>query len=371
MFSKTLGTIAAVSVASIFLTGCAPLEADIRISVSQDAKTCELSSTKFAGGVATFVVQNIGDTSAEFYILKDDASSIVSEVDNIGPGLTRELTVELASGKYWYSCEQMDGGKKLRGELEVTAATAATASSEEAIEAIAKYKAFVDEQAKELLAATESFVNAVKAKDVATAKANYPSARAYWERIEPVAESFGDLDPKMDAREGDLDEGIAWTGWHALEKQLWVTGLDSTSDALADQLLADTKDLVARIAPIELTLSQIANGSKELMDEVATGKVTGEEERYSHTDLWDFAANVEGAQKVVEISASILAKKDEDLLATLQQTFEALNSELALHAKGSGYKLYTELTDAEIKSLASKVEAVSEPLANLTAALVR
>jgi iron uptake system component EfeO len=355
----------------MLLSACATLESDIRIGVKQDAKTCELTQTKFTAGVATFVIENVGDATAEFYILKEDAKSVVAEIENIGAGLTRELTAQFNEGIYVYSCEQMAGGEEIRGKLTVTAANKVAEQDSETTAAVSAYKQYVIEQGDSLLAATEGFTKAVKAKDVAGAKKTYPVARSYWERIEPVAESFGDLDPKMDAREGDLEEGATWTGWHNLEKQLWVTGLQADAPVLADQLLADTKDLVQRIATVELNLAQIANGAKELMDEVATGKVTGEEERYSHTDLWDFSANVEGAQMVVTVSRVILEKKDAALLATLDEKFDALNIALAKLKAGDGFKLYTGLNETEIKHLAALVEAVSEPLSKLTSALVK
>lgn len=356
---------------ALTFAACAPLEADVRIGVKQDASTCELSQTTFAAGVATFVIENVGDTTAEFYILASDEVAIISEIENIGAGITRELTVDLAEGKYVYSCEQMAGGKEIRGALNVTAASNASAITDEEKQAIAAYKEFVVSESKSLLAATQGFLNAIKAGDISGAKNIYPVAREYWERIEPVAESFGDLDPKIDAREGDLDPGTRWTGWHNLEKQLWVTGLQSDAVELAELLLADTKDLVSRVESIDLNLAQMANGAKELMDEVATGKVTGEEERYSHTDLWDFAANVAGAQKVVEVTRNILESKDKDLLATLEAKFGELNDALAKTQTATGYKFYDQLSDAEIKNLATLVEAVSEPLSKLTAALVK
>jgi iron uptake system component EfeO len=337
----------------------------------QNTDSCDLSRTSFAAGVATFVVENMSKGSSEFYVYKPDGKSIVSEVENIGPGLTRELTVELAEGSYVYSCEQADGSNPMNGKLTVTAAAMAASTDQESLAAVAAYREFVSSQAELLLAATQKFADAVKSKNVAAAKSIYPEARSFWERIEPVAESFGDLDPKMDAREGDLEPGVKWTGWHALEKQLWVTGLAADSAALADGLVADTKDLVSRIATVQLTLSQVSNGAKELMDEVATGKVTGEEERYSHTDLWDFAANVEGAQKAVQVSADLLKNKDAGLLTTLNATFSALTMELEKYKTAGGYRLYTELSPAEVKSLADLVEAVSEPLSKMTAALVK
>ena len=111
-----------------------------------------------------------------------------------------------------------------------------------------------------------------------------------------MAESFGDLDPAIDARDGDVDPGTEWTGFHALEQHLWVTGDISKDKALADKLDADVAQLVGLVKTVELKPLEIANGAKELLDEVATSKITGEEDRYSHTDLWDFAANVAGVE---------------------------------------------------------------------------
>ena len=128
-------------------------------------------------------------------------------------------------------------------------------------------------------------------------KAKYPSTRTYYERIEPVAESFPDnLDPRIDLREADLEPGQRWTGFHRLEKDLWVTGPQPDTNAVADQLLADVKELHERVEAPDYTIhaTQIAGGAQGLLDEVAASKITGEEDIFSHTDLWDFYANVEG-----------------------------------------------------------------------------
>ena len=108
---------------------------------------------------------------------------------------------------------------------------------------------------------------AVEAGDVEQAKALFPVARTYWERIEPVAEIFGDLDPKIDGREEVVEEGMEFTGFHRLEKDLWVDGLQADSPAIADRLLSDIELLVDRAETLELTPLQLANGAKELLDE--------------------------------------------------------------------------------------------------------
>ena len=201
---------------------------------------------------------------------------------------------------------------------------------------------------------------------MAGAKTLFPVARTHYERIEPVAESFGDLDPKLDGREDDeRDPGTAWTGFHRLEKDLWVTGLQPDSAKIADQLLADTKDLQSRVPALNFTPVEMANGAKELLDEVATGKITGEEDRYSHTDLWDFKANVEGSQGAVATLRPVIDDKNKQLGPTLDARFKAVDDLLAGYQVGDGYKLYTDLTHDDKKKMAEVVDALAEPVSQV------
>ena len=84
--------------------------------------------------------------------------------------------------------------------------TEATAEIDPALldEAVAEYDAFVEQETGDFVVATEDFLAPVEAGDVDAAKAAYPGARVHFERIEPVAGAFGDLDPDIDGREGDI-----------------------------------------------------------------------------------------------------------------------------------------------------------------------
>ena len=162
---------------------------------------------------------------------------------------------------------------------------------------------YLEQESAVLVSETKEFTDAVKAGDVAQAKAEFTNARVHYESIEPVAESFGDLDPEIDAREGDVPDA-EWGGFHRIEKQLWVDGNTTGMAPVADKLLTDVKELQAKIPGIDLEPAQIANGAVELLNEVAKSKVTGEEDRYSHTDLYDFAANVDRRPGRVRCSRS-------------------------------------------------------------------
>ncbi len=240
----------------------------------------------------------------------------------------------------------------------------------------AQYKSYVRDQTEQLLSGTERFVAAYKAGDDDRARSLYAATRVHWERIEPVAESFGDLDPRMDLRERDLEPGQRWTGWHRIEKDLWppsasyVALSPAQRATYADLLLRDTRTLQSRVQKLEFTVDQIANGSKGLLDEVATGKVTGEEEIFSHTDLYDFQANVDGARVGFEGLKPVLTSKDPALEKQIERRFADLQRLLDRHKVGrDGFVSYTDLSRAEVKALSDSVNALSEPLSKLTAAV--
>jgi iron uptake system component EfeO len=225
----------------------------------------------------------------------------------------------------------------------------------------------VKSQTGALLTKTEEFVAAVKANEVAKAKELFPISRTYWERIEPVAEIFGDLDPKIDGREEVVEEGMPFTGFHRIEKDLWGSGDVSKDGPIADQLLADVKEIVAKANAEKLSPLQLANGAKALLDEVATGKITGEEDRYSHTDLWDFNANVEGSKAAIASLRPVLEERDPALVKTLDTEFANVDAALAKHRKGDGWKLHTELTQADLKALSDAINALAEPISRVAA----
>src|SRR4051812_3220922 len=131
--------------------------------------------------------------------------------------------------------------------------------------------------------------------------------------------------------------------------------------------MANVTTLHSRIPGLTFTVDQIANGSRGLLDEVATGKVTGEEEIWSHTDLWDFQANVDGARVGYEVLADVVEARDPDLAKELTTRFTELQS--LLTAQGSvesGFASYDTLTDAQVRALPAAVAALAEPLSQLT-----
>ena len=358
-----------VALAALTTAACASkdeggTEARDTIAVSSTDDACDVGATELPAGTHRFEVTNDGSKVTEFYVY-GEGDQVVAEVENIAPGLSRELLTELPAGEYEAVCKPGMVGDGIRQKLTVTGESAGLAEDESLAQAGTDYQLYVQEQSAILLEQTTAFVAAVKAGDIAGAQALYPVARTPWERIEPVAESFGDLDPLIDAREGDQEPGQDFTGFHRIEKALWETGDVSDMGPYADQLLTNVQEIVTRANEVTLEPLQLANGAKALLDEIATGKITGEEDRYSHTDLWDFAGNLEGSKAALEALRPYLEENDADLAAEIDERFAATETELAAHRSGDGWVLYDQLDTAQLRALSDSITALTESVSKV------
>ena len=348
---------------------------------STDAE-CKLSAPSAPSGTLTFAVTNGGSKVTEFYLYGEDGKRIVGEVENIGPGITRELVLKVEPGNYITACKPGMAGDGIRAPFSVSDSgedqQGASGNDVELVEqANQNYRKYVEDQTDQLVAMTAKFVAAYKAGKDDEARAVYPIARMPWERIETVAESFGDLDPKLDLREADLEPGQKWTGWHRIEKDLWPARAKNYEPLSKAERAAYSADLVKntailhdRVPKLTFSADDIANGSRGLLDEVATGKITGEEEYWSRTDLWDFQANIEGAFVGFEGLRPLLKQKNPDLDSQTAAKFAAVQALLDAQREGDGFKTYDKLSKAEIKELSDAVNALSEPVSKLAAAVV-
>jgi len=254
-----------------------------------------------------------------------------------------------------------DAGAKEAGKAGTTAGQTAEQGKADLSKETAEYKKYVEGQIDLLLKETEDFAKLLKEGKLDEAKKFYPLIRMSYERSEPIAESFGESDFKEEFKN---EEG--WKGFHRIEKILWEQNTTKGTEKYADDLVNDIKELRAKIATIEVTPDLMVTGAIDLLNEVSTQKITGEEEVFSHTDLYDFRANIEGAQKIFELFRPKLEQKDAKLVTTLDTEFKAVNQLLDKYMiDDNNYKLYTDLTKEDTKALAEAVTKLGEPLSQM------
>ena len=397
---KALGAGAMIALTASACVANNPTSSDGALTVTSTDTACEVSTAETASGTLAFEVKNEGAQVTEFYLMAADGLRIVGEVENIAPGASRTLTVTAQPGDYTTICKPgMIGAGVGATAFTVTGDRVEISGPDAELKqkAIDLYAAFVKDQVGQLLPETEAFVDLYVAGDDEATKEAFPQVRAYYERIEPVAEALGDLDPRIDYREVDaVAEGLDWTGFHRIEKDLWepeagALNSDGETDAFLDWapsttqeraefgrlLIEDVTELYDFVHSEEFTtflndkgVDWLSNGAIGLLDEVATGKITGEEDWWSGTDLWDFAANVEGSQMAFTLVEDLALAKGDDaeaLVTEISDGYAALNEALATFGSLSdGFVYYSELTDADKKELSDLINALAEPLSQLT-----
>ena len=281
----------------------------------------------------------------------------------VGVGLLALLATGCNVEREWVTSRDPSEAEAQK-EMQEQAAFYDIEGSPELDAAAREYQDYVDGQSEVLVDRTEEFVAAVKAGKVNEAKNLYASSRVPWERIEPIAEKFGTLDPEVDAREGDVPKR-QWTGFHRIEQALWVEGTTEGQGGYAEELISDVERLERKVDDVKLQASDPVFGAVELLNEVSATKITGEEERYSHTDLYDIAANVEGARVAFEFVKPVVRRENPDLVTEIDARFEDLEREMEPYRRGDGWVSYEKVDEGQRRELSQKIDALAEPLSRV------
>jgi iron uptake system component EfeO len=329
-----------------------------------------IAGLALAGGVLAACGGNGDDGSGVRTLNCDEASASGSGAEvTSGSGSGAEVTSGSgsSSASSATSCPSGSGSgsglsqEDLGGEAQTEALKAA----------VTEYRTYVDTQVAATIAATTTFTDAVRAGDVAAAKAAYGPSRVGWESIEPIAALVEKIDGKVDARVDDFESETdpTWTGWHRLEYLVFEKGATDGAAKFADQLDADLATLQAQLPDVRITPLAMARGASELIEEVSQGKITGEEDRYSHTDLIDIQANVDGAKEIIRLLGPSIEAADPELLTDIDAAFAEVQSNLDLYRDAQGGFVAYEAETMATPKFKAALASLSESLALVPGAL--
>jgi iron uptake system component EfeO len=342
------------------------------VNVSLTSQGCEPKPAKIAAGSVEFDVANKDAGSvSEAELRTSDLSKILGEQENLTPGLSGGFTLNLAPGTYKISCpgaSQQDWTFTVTGK----ATGASWQSVPQLASAVSGYGTYITQNTTELVSSSQKFCKAVDAGNMAQARVLYPQARVFYERIEPVAEVWGTLDTSIDGRwENPVTVASQFTGFHKLEQVLWEDNTLKGAPQLCTGLVKNEQQLLTLVKSAQYSPLEMASGSTDLLNEAAANKISGEEERYSNTDLPVFKANVDGAMEVVSLFTPYLQQKDPSLLTAINARNAAVTKVLAtLKASpgydSTGYVEYSTVLDDQRKQLSTTVNALSEQISKLS-----
>jgi iron uptake system component EfeO len=344
----------------------------VTVSIDLTPQGCAPKPAKITAGPVDFNVTNkSAGTVSEAELRTNDLAKILGEQENLTPGLSGGFSLVLQPGSYKVNCP---GASQAHWDLTVTgkATGASWQSNTQLAAAVQGYSGYVSQNTTALVSQTQTFCQAISAGNMNQAKVLYPQARVYYERIEPVAEIWGSLDTDIDGRwENPVTVESQFIGFHRIEQLLWANNTLSGAPKLCAGLVKNEQQLLTLVRSAQYNPLEMASGSADLINEAATAKISGEEERYSNTDLPVFQANVDAAMEVVSLLQPYLEKKDPSLLSQIKQRNAAV-AQLMTHYKASpgyddtGYVEYSTVLDSERRQLSGVVNALAESLSKLS-----
>jgi iron uptake system component EfeO len=374
MIRSTIAAAAAGAVtAAVALAACGGTTAKDgkQVAVTLTDSGCTPQRMSVPSGSVTFNVSNGGTSKVSEMELKDRSGVILGESENIVEGLKGRFSLNLEPGQYVVNCPT--GSAEDQGTLVASGSAAPLpkgASAALLAQATSGYERYVEGEVAALRDGTARFVAALRHGQLAQAETLFGPVRRHYEAIEPVAESFGQLDPDIDARVNDVEHESEWRGFHRIEQILWEKHTTSGTGDYATRLLADVLTLQRKVRTLKLQPAQLANGAVELMNEVTNSKITGEEDRYSHTDLSDFEGNLAGSREAFELLRPALRQTGNGaLVSQIERRFAAVQHGLDAYRRNTplGFALYGELTPEDRRTFAREVGRLDEPLATVAA----
>ncbi|MEL1087024.1 iron uptake system protein EfeO [Pseudomonas sp. OB66] len=344
------------------------------IVVNIHPHSCEPNALTVPAGRASFRIVNRSERAVEWEIL--DGVLVVEERENIAPGLSQVINANLQPGDYAITCGLLSNP---RGTLHVTptAASDAAAKAKPSMVAfvgpLSEFRVYLAVQSSALIKAATALNQAIATGDLEQAQALYLPARAAYQRLAPAAQRLAELDNQINARADYFEkreQDPAFVGFHRLEYALFQQRKLDDVAPIAQRLLADVtvlkQQLLAQSLPPEQLVGIVVRNLNSLAD-VRAG--SGEEERYSRSDLNGFAANAQTARKVVDLLRPMLSKSSADVLANVDQAMSDFDNQLNAFKSADGYVSYDAVTAAQRQQIAAKAKVLAAAMDGIDPAL--
>jgi iron uptake system component EfeO len=342
------------------------------VSIDLTPQGCAPKPAKISAGQVQFNVTNKNaDAVSEAELRTSDLAKILGEQENLTPGLSGGFALTIQPGSYKISCP---GADEPHATLTVSGQTSGASwqSSPQLSAAVQGYSGYISDNTASLVSQTQQFCKAIGKGDMEQARVAYPRARVYYERIEPVAEIWGDLDTQIDGRwENPVTVKSQFMGFHRLEQLMWEDNTLAGAPKLCADLVTHEQQLLKLVRSAQYNPLEMASGATDLINEAGTAKISGEEERYSNTDLPVFQANVDGAMEIVSLLKPYLQQKDASLLSLIQRRDDAIAQQMTkLKASpgydDTGYVEYSTVLDTQRRQLSAAVNALAEALSKIS-----
>lgn len=236
--------------------------------------------------------------------------------------------------------------------------------------AIQEYLTFVNKELSEMVEQLEKLNQSIQKGQLAQAKAAYIQAHQHYETVRPIIVLFGNTDRTINSRADyflDKEKDYRFVGFHLVEYLLFSQQDLKAALPASDELLLKGRDLQKRVLTETIEIPKLVQASADFIEMILETKLSGKENIYSQTDLFDMAANAKGSQVILDVISPFVEAKTLDQIKENDQKINKIVQSYQL-AKGQ-YAPYSQLKQQDKMTLYSLLTQQAELLATLRAQL--
>jgi iron uptake system component EfeO len=337
---RTRGLLAA-AVSAVLAAGVAacgsshPAAVSSSTAISFNEASCGGTWNLAEPGWHTFEITNNALYGAEVDLTNPANGAVYDELENIGPGTTAPMSLDVGSGKYAFLCEVEDSGPVVGPTVTVGGHTAGTRAIDpityNELYPLAKtYAKYTEAGLQTLGRETTALAAEVRASRLTVAKSEWLTAHLQYETLGAAYDAFGSYDDEIDGRADAVGTSSPkWTGFYRLEYGLWHGQPTRVLMSVADTLNTDVHALLAWWPTQEIPLIDIGLRTHEILENALEFQLTGHDDYGSGTTLATTLANIEGTRYLLSLLHPLLVSR----YAALPEVYTGLNVLQALIEK--------------------------------------
>jgi len=284
-------------------------------TISFNSASCGGSWALAKPGWHTFELYNANDVGGEIDLIDPETSGIYAEVDQLGPGTTQTMSLDVGSGRYAFRClfddtDPMTGpAVTVPGHVKGFAATVPVTYND-LVGPAKQYQDYAAAGLKTLVGQTGTLASDVQRGDLTAARRDWLPAHLTYETLGAAYDAFGNFDDEIDGRADAL--GVTnpqWTGFYRLEYGLWHGQSAGELTPYANKLAADVRSLLAAWPTMEIPLIDVGLRTHEILENALEFQLTGHDDYGSGTTLATTLANVQGTRELLSLLHPLLVTR--------------------------------------------------------------
>ncbi len=285
------------------------------IAISFNDSSCGGAWQVARPGWHTFDITNKSNNGAEVDLTNPANSAVYDELENIGPGTTAPMSLDVGSGRYAFLCDVEDVGEHTGPTVTVGGHAPGTrailpVTYNELYPLGKQYATYTEAGLQVLARQTTTLAADVRAGKLAAAKRDWLTAHLQYETLGAAYDAFGSYDDEIDGRADALGvNSHQWTGFYRLEYGLWHGQSRHELAAVADTLNTYVHQLLAWWPSQQIPLIDVGLRTHEILENALEFQLTGHDDYGSGTTLATTLANIEGTRYLLSLLHPLLATR--------------------------------------------------------------